>query len=153
MLDQSDNPPKSRDEVAALLRARGINPTQQRIEIAQLLLVRPQHLSAEQILTLVNKERPLASKATVYNTLRTFAEQGLINEVIVDPTRMLYDSNTGPHHHLYNLDTGTLMDVGVDQLSISALPSLPEGTVAAGIEVIIRVRNAPGAQTKSMQAV
>ena len=141
MLDQSDTPRLSRDDTAALLRARGINPTQQRIEIAQLLLARPQHLSAEQILALVNKERPLASKATVYNTLRTFAEQGLINEVIVDPTRVLYDSNTGPHHHFYNLDTGTLTDVGADQLAISTLPSLPVGTVPAGVEVIIRVRN------------
>lgn len=146
MLEQSDKPPMSRDEVATLLRAHGINPTQQRIEIAQLLLVRPQHLSAEQILALVNQERPLASKATVYNTLRTFAEQGLINEVIVDPTRVLYDSNTGAHHHFYNLDTGTLTDVGVDQLSISALPALPAGTVSAGVEVIIRVRNAAGSQ-------
>lgn len=146
MLDQTDNPPMSRDDVAALLRARDINPTQQRIEIAQLLLARPQHLSAEQILALVNKERHLASKATVYNTLRVFAEQGLINEVIVDPTRVLYDSNTAPHHHFYNLDTGSLMDVSVDQFAISAQPTLPEGTVAAGVEVIIRVRNATGAQ-------
>ena len=153
MQDQLDNPPMSRDEVAARLRAHAINPTQQRIEIAQLLLARAQHLSAEQILALVNKERPLASKATVYNTLRTFAEQGLINEVIVDPTRVLYDSNTGPHHHFYNLDTGVLMDVDVDQLSISALPSLPAGTVAAGVEVIIRVRNASSAQSEPVQAV
>ncbi|MDP1708621.1 MAG: Fur family transcriptional regulator [Gammaproteobacteria bacterium] len=151
MLDQSDKFPLSREDVAALLRTRGISPTQQRIEIAQLLLERPQHLSAEQILVLVNKERPLASKATVYNTLRVFAEQGLINEVIVDPTRMLYDSNVDPHHHFYNLDTGTLMDVGADQLALSALPALPEGTVTAGIEVIIRVRNAPGSQADATQ--
>ncbi len=151
MLGQSDKFPLSREDVAGLLRGCGISPTQQRIEIAQLLLERPQHLSAEQILVLVNKERPLASKATVYNTLRVFAEHGLINEVIVDPTRVLYDSNIDPHHHFYNLDTGTLLDVGVDQLAISTLPTLPEGTVAAGVEVIIRVRNAPDSQADATQ--
>ena len=151
MLDHPDNAPMHRDDVAALLRTRDINPTQQRVEIAQLLLAQPQHLSAEQILTLVNKEHHLASKATVYNTLRVFAEQGLINEVIVDPTRVLYDSNIEPHHHFYNLDTGTLVDISVDQLALSARPALPEGTVAAGVEVIIRVRNATSSQADTAQ--
>jgi Fur family iron response transcriptional regulator len=77
----------------------------------------------------------------VYNTLGLFARNGLVREVIVDPTRVFYDPNTDNHHHFYNMDTGELMDIDSSELRISELPELPEGTVAAGVDVIIRVRD------------
>lgn len=128
-------------DVVELLRAHGITPTQQRVEIAQILFAKPQHVSAEQVLGLVNQQQPVVSKATIYNTLGLFAEQGLIREVIVDPSKVFYDSNTSSHHHFYNMDTGTLIDIDSEQVAIGTLPCLPAGTVAAGVEVVIRVRN------------
>jgi len=131
----------TQSDVVALLRAHRITPTQQRIEIAQILFAKPQHLSAEQVLVRVNERKPVVSKATIYNTLGLFAEQGLVREVIVDPSKVFYDSNVSSHHHFYNVDTGILTDIESEHIAIGALPSLPEGTVAAGIDVIIRVRN------------
>ncbi|MEO7557759.1 MAG: Fur family transcriptional regulator [Gammaproteobacteria bacterium] len=131
----------TQSDVVALLRAHRITPTQQRVEIAQILFAKPQHLSAEQVLGMANERQPVVSKATIYNTLGLFAEQGLIREVIVDPSKVFYDSNVLSHHHFYNVDTGTLTDIESDHIAIGALPNLPEGTVAAGIDVIIRVRN------------
>ena len=81
------------------------------------------------------------SKATIYNTLGLFASKGLLREVIVDPSRVFYDSNTGHHHHFFNVDSGTLSDIQADQLPIGDLPSLPEGTEVDGVDVIVRVRN------------
>ncbi len=131
----------SHSEVVELLRSHKITPTQQRIEIAQILFSKPQHLSAEQVLSLVNQQHPVVSKATIYNTLGLFTEQGLIREVNIDSTKVVYDSNTLPHHHFYNLDTGQLTDIESRNVRIGQLPSLPEGTVAEGVEVIIRIRN------------
>lgn len=132
----------TKPEVVGLLQAHGITPTQQRVEIAQVLFAKPQHLSAEQVLAMVNQEHTLVSKATVYNTLGLFARKGLIREIIVDPTRVFYDPTTSEHHHFYNIDSGTLMDIDSGTLVVGELPRLPEGTVAEGIDVIIRVRNA-----------
>lgn len=133
--------PLSRAGVIELMRQKGVNPTQQRVEIAQVLFAEPQHLSADQVLSLVNKQRAIVSKATVYNTLGLFARKGLVREVIVDPTKVFYDPTTAPHHHFYNVDTGELMDVEQESLMLGDLPSLPEGTEADGIDVVIRVRN------------
>ena len=130
-----------KSEVVNLLKEAGITPTQQRIEIAQILFAQPQHLSAEQVLGQVNREQALVSKATVYNTLGLFASKGLVREVIVDPSKVFYDSNTRPHHHFYNVDTGTLKDIDSSSVSIAQLPNLPEGTVADGVDIIIRLRN------------
>lgn len=118
----------------------GILPTRQRLDIARVMLSRLQHLSADQLLALVNASGGNVSKATVYNTLSLFARKGVVREVVVDPNRTFYDSNTDPHYHLYHEDCGTLTDVYADCLRSDALPELPEGTELAGVDVIIRVR-------------
>jgi Fur family iron response transcriptional regulator len=132
---------RPRAAVIETLRRRRIAPTAQRVEIAQVLFARPQHLSADQVLAQVNSDRPRVSKATVYNTLGLFAKCGLIREIIADPARLFYDTNTSEHHHVYNVDTGTLTDIEAEAVTIRTLPNLPDGTVADGVEVIIRVRS------------
>jgi Fur family iron response transcriptional regulator len=129
------------NDLAGLLREHSIMPTQQRMMIARVLFERHCHFSADEVMRQVNSERDKVSKATVYNTLGVFARNGLLREVIVDPSRIFYDTNTAPHHHIYNIDTGELMDVDAECLAISELPDLPEGTVAEEVDVIIRVRN------------
>ena len=141
MDDTTDTRMTQNPDVAGLLRDHGILPTQQRLMIARVLFARRQHYSADQVMTSVNDGRDRVSKATVYNTLGLFARNGLVREVIVDPTRVFYDPNTSEHHHFYNIDSGELIDVDSSELQITDLPELPEGTVAAGVDVIIRIRS------------
>jgi Fur family iron response transcriptional regulator len=129
-----------RESMAELLRRHDITPTHQRIEIAQVLFERREHLSADQILSHVNSRYAETSKATVYNTLKLFLEKRLIRELIVDPAHVVYDPNTAPHHHLYDVVTGKLTDVAADDIRVVGLPPLPQGTVAEGIDIIIRTR-------------
>jgi Fur family iron response transcriptional regulator len=132
--------PANQQRIADELQSHGVIPTPQRLQIAAVLLGRPQHMSAEQIMAAVNRETPRVSKATVYNTLKLFCEKGLTREVIVDPTRVFYDSTTGSHHHIYNMDTGDLVDIEPGQVAFSKLPELPAGMHTDGVEVIVRVR-------------
>ena len=141
MENQIDSQASSRQDVARMLRDHGILPTQQRLMIARVLFERHQHYSADQVMSSVNEGRERVSKATVYNTLGLFARNGLVREVIVDPTRVFYDPNTSNHHHFYNVDTGELIDIDSASLQISDLPELPERTVAEGVDVIIRIRS------------
>ncbi len=131
----------TRDHLVEMLRANGINPTHQRIEIACALFSRGEHLSADQILAIVNDRHSETSKATVYNTLNLFLEKKLIREVIVDPSKVFYDPNTSPHHHLYNVDTGELIDIDAAEITLTGLPRLPAGMVTEGIDVIVRIRS------------
>ncbi len=128
-------------DLVDLLKTYGILPTQQRVMIAEVLFARCGHYSADQVMRQINAGDNHVSKATVYNTLGLFARTGLVREVIVDPTRVFYDPNTRHHHHFYNVDSGELIDIDQDQLDISDLPELPEGTVADGVDVIIRIRS------------
>jgi Fur family transcriptional regulator, iron response regulator len=130
----------TRDEATALLAERGVLPTAQRIDIALLTLSRPQHLSAEQIIAAIRANGLKISKATVYNTLNLFREQGLLRTVDVDPTRQFYDSSTSPHHHFYNVDSGELTDIPPESVSLQVETALPPGTEQAGVDVVVRVR-------------
>ena len=128
-------------EVENKLRANGVKPTKQRLEIGMLLFAEARHMSADKIIADLKSEGSRVSKATVYNTLNLFTSHNLIREVSVDPERQFYDSTTGPHHHFYNVDTGELIDIGLGDLEFSRLPELPPGTEAQDIEVVVRVRN------------
>ncbi|MCC7329099.1 MAG: transcriptional repressor [Gammaproteobacteria bacterium] len=129
-----------RERVTAQLLGHGVRPTAQRLQIALLVLDRPCHFSADQLLASLRKGGQRVSKATVYNTLNLFSRRGLIREVAVDPVRLMYDSTTAPHHHFYNAETGELTDIDPTELRVSRLPALPRATEAEGIEVLIRIR-------------
>ena len=131
----------TKEAVSKLLVENAIRPTQQRMEIALLLLAKPQHMTADQVLQSVNSHKNQVSKATVYNTLNLFAEKGLIRQVIIEPSKVFYDSNTETHHHIYNEDTGMLQDIDADNMVIENLPQLPAGIVKSGIDIIFRVKN------------
>ena len=132
----------TRDNLGDKLRAHGINPTHQRIEIAFALFSRHEHLSADQVMAIVNERHSETSKATVYNTLNLFLEKLLIREVIVDPNKVFYDPNTEPHYHMYDLQSGRLTDIDAADIKVTGLPELPPGVVTAGMDIIIRVRPA-----------
>ncbi|WP_173068888.1 Fur family transcriptional regulator [Sulfurimicrobium lacus] len=126
--------------MADLLRQHGINPTHQRIEIAFALFSHQEHLCADQVMAIVNAKHSETSKATVYNTLNLFQEKKMIREVIVDPSKVFYDPNTHLHHHFYNVATGELTDIDVDDIGLTGLPQLPPGLVTEGVDIIVRVR-------------
>ena len=131
----------SRSEILAKFETHGILPTPQRMEVAEILLQEPQHLSADQIIDELRIKGSNVSKATVYNSLNLFGERGLVKECLVDPERRFYDSTTSPHHHFYNTDTGRLSDIPSDTIEVTGLPELPAGTQLEGAELIVRIRN------------
>ena len=129
-----------REDAIALLRRSGIGLTRQRADIAQVLFAKDQHLSADQIQAEVNARYTYASKATVYNTLKLFLAKGLVREVLVDSSKVFYDSNTGTHYHFYDVESGELIDIVADNVTISNLPTLPNGMMTESVDVVIRIR-------------
>ena len=140
-MSQTPENSKALDLAVEILESGAVKPTRQRLAIARVLFARHQHLSADQVMTLANQNGAELSKATVYNTLKLFVEKRLIREVIVDPNKVFYDSNTGPHHHFYDIQTGEIIDIDAAEITVAGLPPLPEGKVAEGVDVVIRMRS------------
>ena len=127
-------------KAAARLTACGIRVTDQRVQIAVILLGEPQHLSAEQITHALRHGGARVSKATVYNTLNLFAARGLIRQLTLDGSCAWFDSNVAPHYHFQDEQTGTLSDVALRDVQFSRLPAPPPGMEVAGIDLVIRLR-------------
>lgn len=130
------------ESVSATLRSHGVVPTAQRLQIGKLVLTRPTHFSAEQLYEEASRSGVHVSKATVYNTLGLFVEKGLLRQVLVDPSKVFYDSNMAPHHHFYDVESGELEDIDASEIRISALPEPTEDVRIEGVDVVVRIRRA-----------
>ena len=73
--------------------------------------------------------------------MNLFADKGLVRRVIIDSSKIYYDSKTTPHSHYYNVDTGEISDFEFNDAQISPLPTLPEHTVQEGVDIVVRVKN------------
>ena len=131
--------PLDRSSVISLLQHYKISPTRQRVEIAEFLFQRPQHLSAEKILDGVTNAGNRVSRATVYNTMGLFANKGVVREILIDRERVFYDSNTDVHQHLYNVDTGELTDIYDAELDLVPQPELPQGLKLVDTDIVYKV--------------
>lgn len=120
----------------------GLRPTRQRLSLAALLIGDGQdrHVTAESLFALADEAGEKVSLATVYNTLRTFCDAGLMQEIIVDGSKSYFDTNTGDHPHFYWEDDGRLTDAPADQLQITGLPKAPAGAEVSRVEIVIRLR-------------
>jgi len=133
------NFPLERSEVVSMLQHFKISPTRQRVEIAEFLFQRPQHLSAEKILDGVTNAGNRVSRATVYNTMGLFSNKGVVSEILIDRERVFYDSNPEVHQHLYNVDTGELTDVYDAEVEMVSEPELPEGLRIIDTDIVFKV--------------
>jgi Fur family iron response transcriptional regulator len=132
------------EQTERLLQSHGIVPTRQRVQIAAVLLAHPQHLSADELLRLVNRHGAGVAKATIYNTLGLFVKKGLVREVMVERSKVFYDSNMADHYHLYDADSGELTDVDAADVEVTGLPPLPKGARMEGMDLVIRIRRSKG---------
>ena len=134
-----NTPKDQKRNIIRLLRSHGITPTAQRVKIAAAILEKPQHLTADQVLLLVNQEGKRVSKATIYNTLGLFSEKGLIKQLNVHADRAFYDSTTHNHHHFFNHETQELTDIQDGDIAIKLPENLPPETEIRQVDMVVHL--------------
>jgi len=124
------------------LAAGGLRPTRQRMSLAKLLVGDGQHrhVTAESLFDAACRSGAAVSLATVYNTLRSFTEAGLMTEITVDGTRSYFDTNVSDHAHFYWEDEGRLSDAPHGSVAFEHLPEPPKGAEISRVDVVIRLR-------------
>lgn len=91
-----------------ILRKAGLRPTPQRLAIVGEVLLR-QHPTVAEVYDSVRREFPTIGLATVYNTLRSMTERGLVRELpFNNATR--FDVNLTPHANLVCTRCGAIED-------------------------------------------
>jgi len=105
------------------LNCKGIRPSYQRVRILAYLHQAQVHPTVEDIFTALSPEIPTLSKATVYNTLHTFVEAGLVRDVNIDIDAQHYDIILEDHGHFKCSSCGKIYNfhLDLDQLTIDGL--------------------------------
>ena len=97
--------------IQTTIKDKGIKPTYQRLKILEYLIETKKHPTVEMIYNNMKKVIPTISKTTVYNTMNSFVEKGILNALSVTGTELRYDANTKPHHHLLCNKCGNIYDI------------------------------------------
>lgn len=141
-MDHSADQTEAERKATAWLAGAGLRPTRQRRALAELLIGdgRHRHVTAEHLYDAACAAGASVSLATVYNTLKSFTEVGLLTEIAVDGARSYFDTRTEQHPHYFWEDDGELTDAAADSVEFSRLPDAPEGTEISKVDVVIRVR-------------
>ena len=93
--------------------------TPQRLAIMEYLKDNKVHPSATDVFRAVSEKYPTMSFATVYNTMETLKNIGMVRELSIDPDKKRFDPNVDRHHHLICLTCRQIVDVHGDfELSI-----------------------------------
>ena len=127
-------------EVSEALRGRGIQPSAQRVAIAEYVLATDSHPAADQVWSEGRRRLPPVSRATVYTTLNRFVRMGLLRELVLADGRVVFDPNPGPHHHFIDSETGAIQDVPWEAVQIRGVERL-RGLDVDEYQVVMRGRS------------
>jgi Fur family peroxide stress response transcriptional regulator len=92
-------------------RKKGYKATPQRIAICRFALRTREHPSAQRIYNEVRVLFPTVSLATVYKTIQTLSELGLIQELNFPQSQARFDSYMRPHINLLCTQCGKINDL------------------------------------------
>lgn len=126
-------------DVVEILKSHGIQPSAQRVAVAEVVLFTDEHPSADQVLAKASKNLRVLSRATVYNTLHLFVEKGLLKELVLAEGRSVYDPKLERHHHFVDAATGKILDVPWEAVDVTKVDVL-EGFDVEEYQVVMRGR-------------
>ncbi|OGR95685.1 MAG: hypothetical protein A2V88_09445 [Elusimicrobia bacterium RBG_16_66_12] len=116
---------KTREEIRGFFKAKQVPLTHQRLAVYEELAGRKDHPSAEALYESLKQNYPSLSLATVYKTLQTLHDMGMVSRVPSPISQARYDACMAVHHHAVCVSCGKIVDVFDPRLDSVAVPSLP----------------------------
>jgi len=121
------------------LAAYGVQPTPQRIAVAEYVLNTADHPTADEVWMKVRDRCPTLSRATVYNTLNLLTKKGLLRTQVLKEGVAVFDPHVAPHHHFIDEGTGKVFDIPWDAVKVTGEKSL-RGLEVREYQVVLRGR-------------
>ena len=122
----------------AVAREVGVKLTHQRLEIFREVASSLEHPDAETVFRAVQARMPTVSLDTVYRTLWTLTDLGLVTTLGPRHERVRFDANLEHHHHYVCVRCGAARDFQSAELDVLRLLEAVKGfgsVVATQVEV------------------
>ena len=128
--------------IMGMLRKADIKITRQRVYLAGILFNLSQgHFTAEELHDETKQGDLKVSLATVYNTLNSLTDIGMLKAIKTSGDKIFFDTNLKEHFHFYCENTGKLTDINPNSVKISKIPELPSGKKLCSVDVVINITN------------
>lgn len=101
--------------------SKGLRSTRQRDIILDIFLSTHQHISVEELYLKVKSSNPGIGHATVYRTLKLFAEAGLAREILLHDGQTRYEHVVVGEHHDHLVCTGCNLIIEFEDETIEKL--------------------------------
>ncbi|MDF5722132.1 MAG: Fur family transcriptional regulator [Rhizonema sp. PD37] len=124
-------------DVIQRLQSKGLKVTPQRAAVYANLLSRSDHPTVEEILSDLNSDLPVSSKATIYTALTALREVGLVREVLLSEGVTRYDANIDQHHHFRCRACGGINDLAWEMFKAPQLQQLNDAYKVESYEVTV----------------
>ncbi len=103
-------------------KAVGLKVTPQRLAIYQALVGDETHPSPDAVFRRVRSSHPTISHATVYKTLNTFEQHGIISRLTPLHETVRYDPMTSQHHHIICVRCKKVVNLPNEELKVIQIP-------------------------------
>lgn len=104
------------NEIRSILMRYDLKVTTQRIAVFEAVTQLKNHPTADKIIDFIRVNYPSVAIGTVYKTLETFVDKGIIRRVKTERDVMHYDAILDNHHHLYCSDSDKIEDYFDEEL-------------------------------------
>lgn len=98
-------------DVRTILEEKNVKPSLHRMKILEYLVMNRNHPNVEMIYKAIAREVPTLSKTTIYNTLKTFQENGIVQCLTVEENEVRFDATVRHHAHFRCTTCGEVYDV------------------------------------------
>jgi len=123
----------------AAAKEAGIKLTHQRLEIFREIAASAEHPDADTVYRAVQLRVPTVARDTVYRTLWTLQELGLITTLGTRRQTVRFDANLEPHHHYVCTSCGLTRDFEDASFGALRIPDVVKGLGSvAGTHVEVR---------------
>ncbi len=102
--------------LSAGIRQSGLRVTPQRLAVIREIAASDAHPDVETLYRGIHEHVPTISLDTVYRTVSTLVENGLIDRVTATSGPARYDGNPFPHHHFVCARCGRIEDIHSPEL-------------------------------------
>jgi Fur family ferric uptake transcriptional regulator len=121
--------PEWREILNEYLKKLGLRATSQREKVAEIAIAQSTHFEIQSLIRDVRAKYPEISPATVYRSVNTLCEAGILNETLQTDTGVaLYEAHDDEHHdHIVCVDCGEIFefhDEGMEESQVRAIRKL-----------------------------
>ena len=99
-------------ETIQALRASNVRPSVHRLAVLEYVANQRTHPTADEVFNAISVDFPSVSRTTVYNSLHTLVDAGLLRELEIENLTTRYDlAKQKPHSHFRCKSCGKIFDM------------------------------------------